>query len=357
MKILIVTYHFYPEVTPRSFRATELAREFVRLGHEVTVYCAANMEGPRVPGGADMHVITYPACRDRLMKGAGIVARAVNRGLLQFFDYPGIGICSTVKKAVRGESGYDLLVTVAVPHEIHWAVGKLYASGRRLARRWVADCGDPWMLCASNSFRPPFWFKHLETRWCRLCDYISLPTETSYKGYYPEFHDKVKVIPQAFDLSEVQREVYEPHAVPTFAYSGSFIAGRREPRPFIDYLLAKGLDFRFVVYTQQPGLFAGYGSLLGDKIILKDYVPRLELLKQLSRMDFLLNLENGVVSQTPSKLIDYALTGRPVLSVDSSCLDTKKVDAFMAGDYSQRQVADISKFDIKVVAAQFLALA
>ena len=39
MKIAILAGNFYPEIHPRSFRATELAREFVRQGHEVIVLC------------------------------------------------------------------------------------------------------------------------------------------------------------------------------------------------------------------------------------------------------------------------------------------------------------------------------
>lgn len=37
MKILIVSRSYYPLNTPRSFRTTELAREFARSGHEVSV--------------------------------------------------------------------------------------------------------------------------------------------------------------------------------------------------------------------------------------------------------------------------------------------------------------------------------
>jgi glycogen synthase len=37
MKILIVSRTFYPENTPRAFRATELAKQFSAMGHEVTV--------------------------------------------------------------------------------------------------------------------------------------------------------------------------------------------------------------------------------------------------------------------------------------------------------------------------------
>ena len=36
-KILLVSNGFYPEISPRSYRATELAKEFYRQGHEVTV--------------------------------------------------------------------------------------------------------------------------------------------------------------------------------------------------------------------------------------------------------------------------------------------------------------------------------
>ena len=38
MKILIITQAFYPGISPRSFRATELAKELARQGDDVTVY-------------------------------------------------------------------------------------------------------------------------------------------------------------------------------------------------------------------------------------------------------------------------------------------------------------------------------
>lgn len=37
MNILIVSGFFYPTNTPRAFRTAELAKQFVRLGHKVTV--------------------------------------------------------------------------------------------------------------------------------------------------------------------------------------------------------------------------------------------------------------------------------------------------------------------------------
>ena len=38
MKIIIISGFFYPQNTPRAFRTTELVKEFVRLGHNVTLF-------------------------------------------------------------------------------------------------------------------------------------------------------------------------------------------------------------------------------------------------------------------------------------------------------------------------------
>ena len=97
---------------------------------------------------------------------------------------------------------------------------------------------------------------------------------------------------------------------------------------------------------------------LGDNIEIRDYIPRLNLLKELSTVDFLLNIENGTNVQTPSKLIDYALTKRPILSIDCNNIDTEKFYQFLNRDYSQQYIVnDIEKYNIKNVAKQFLNLA
>ena len=74
--------------------------------------------------------------------------------------------------------------------------------------------------------------------------------------------------------------------------------------------------------------------------------------------DFLINFENGNTSvQVPSKLIDYSLSGRPVLSVNSFRLDKDNINNFLKGNYSGKmQMPDLSQYDIRNVASQFLAL-
>jgi len=76
----------------------------------------------------------------------------------------------------------------------------------------------------------------------------------------------------------------------------------------------------------------------------------------LSRMDFLINLDNNSDTQLPSKLIDYSFTGRPVLNITSG-MNFSTLQKFMEGDYSKRMILESStNYDIVVVANKFISL-
>ena len=357
MKILIVSGSFYPDNTPRAFRTTELVKQFCRLNHAVTI-CI-----PYTESDLSEFVNKYPVkvkyyTRDRIRSVGGLVSKIRNRLLAQFLEYPDIKIVGQLKTMLRTESGYDLLLTIAQPHPIHWTVGLLYRSGHKIAKTWVADCGDPYMLCDVKRLKKPFYFKYIEKLWCRECDNITVPTEASIAGYYLEFKHKIRVIPQAFDFSEVKRKKYVKNDIPTFAFSGNLIPHIRDPKPLLEYLAALNIDFKFIFYTTKRHLILPYQKLMPSKIEIHDYIPRLDLLYVLSGMDFLVNIENATQVQTPSKLIDYGLTGRPILSVNSNKLDVSVIDEFLRGDYShQYLISDMNVYNIVNVANQFLELA
>jgi hypothetical protein len=71
-------------------------------------------------------------------------------------------------------------------------------------------------------------------------------------------------------------------------------------------------------------------------------------------MDFLVNFENGTLVQTPSKLIDYALCSRPILSISSNNVNCQIINQFLNYNFSQSLVIDdIEKYNIENVARQF----
>ena len=359
MNILIVSGFFYPLNVPRAFRTTELVKRFCKLGHKVKLYIPKdNCDRMGFVRKYPVEINYYNNPNSSFDKNEILFFnRLKNRILNQFFEYPNIKLLWELPKVLRSENGYDLLITIAAPHPIHWALGKIYSKGHRIAKTWIADCGDPYMFCGTSQYRHPFYLGIQEKRWCRECDFITVPIESAKDAYYPEFRNKIHIIPQAFDFDEVKLQKYVPNNIPTFAFSGNLIPKVRDPKPLLDYLIKQNMDFKFIVYTAKKHLVEPYKEFLGKKLEVYDYIPRLDLLYKLSAMDFLINIENSSQNQTPSKLIDYALTKRPILSINPLNFNTKMIDSFLNRDYTdQYLIQDIERYNIVNVTNEFLNL-
>lgn len=364
-KILIVSRSFYPMNTPRSFRTTELVKEFARKGHDVTLLTIKNDEfhipfekefGVTVK---DMGPLRFPSVSLNGNSTIGnFLNRAVRRGLHLLFEYPDIELMFRVKKALESMEGFDLLISVAVPHPIHWGVAAAWREENPIARTWIADCGDPYMGQTLDSFNKLFYFSFFEKSFCRKADYITIPIESAREGYYPEFWDKIRVIPQGYNFDEVSIDhaSYTPNSIPTFAYAGGLIPGGRDPGAFLRYLSELKQDYRFILFTKNRELVDPWLESSCGKIEIRDYVPRKELLKILGRMDFLVNIENKSPLMMPSKLIDYYLTGRPVLNVSGKKIEPEQVNAFLEGDYrAAYKFTNMDEYRIQNVSNQFLS--
>lgn len=367
-KILIVCKGFYPEYSPRAMRATELAKEFARQGHDVTVlthernydYSDFLKENQNRITIKSFGKLSWRPLQKSSWKFIGDKKRKLGRLLYMLLNYPDIEIMGKLKKALKHEKNYDLMISIAVPYPIHWGVAWSRTHQSPIAKTWVADCGDPFMGVTLESFRFPFYFAFLEKWFSRKADYITVPTEGAIPAYYPEFHYKIKVIPQGFNFDQLKLEnEVKDNGIPTFAYAGGVSEnGVRSPKKIIQYLIAKDEDFRFHIYsTSNPAILQAYVDKEPDRIIVHKPLPRKDLLLELSKMDFLLNLDNGVAHQKPSKLIDYALTQKPILNLIGEKPDYNLIDEFLTGNYSNRYiVSDIDNYNIKKVTREFLAL-
>jgi hypothetical protein len=366
--ILLVSNAFYPEISPRSFRASELAKEFCRQGHNVTVISKFRDHNysdfltefpitfkmwnkPRFPG--------IPVLKP---KPFNFLSRGLSRLLSVLFEYPGIEDMFQIKNMLKQESGYDLMISFAVPFPVHWGVALVHSDKNPVAKTWVADCGDPYMFARLDTFRKPFYFKFPEVNFCRKCDYMSIPFKEMQVQFYPEFLPKIRVIPQGFNLNEIRLYNGQPdNCKPVFIFAGSIIPGKRDLTLLLDFLSSLSIDFLFIVYTNQMAWFNKYKMTLGKKLVLSEYIERLSLIYEMSKADFLVNVDTSLDSQSnteaiPSKLIDYALSNRPILNISSANLDKKMVLEFLDKDYSKQRIIERSSFDIKMVSAKFLEL-
>ncbi len=367
-KILLVSSAFYPEISPRSFRATELAKEFCREGYDVTVI-SKYRNFDYTPFLNDYPISfrmwkkpLFSAIPSSKVKSIAFLNRGFIRLLSIIFEYPAILEMFKVRRMLKREKEYDLMISFAVPFPVHWGVAWSRTNKRRIAEKWIADCGDPYMFARLDTFRKPFYFKYFELNFCRKCDFIAIPFIELQEQFYPQFKPKMKAIPQGFNFNEIRLHKGSiNNDIPLFIFAGTVIPGLRDLTLFLDFISSLSKDFQFIVFTNQNEYYSGHKEVLGKKLELRGYVDRLSLIYEMSKADFLVNVDtvhdsSNNIEAIPSKLIDYALSGRPILNLNSANLDVENVLRFLDRDYSGRRMVNKSNFDIKAVAAKFLDL-
>lgn len=364
-KIVIVSYATYPGNSPRNMRTNELAKEIARQGHDVTLYVLTgsydyeNYEkdtGVKVKSLGKTYFFKYdPETGSQVNFPIRLFCKLFGTVL----EFPYIELVRNTYNAINKETKIDLLITIAVPYPLHWGAALFRTIHEEKLKNtiWVADCGDPYM---GNAFtKKPFYFKYIEKWFCRKVDFISIPIESAREGYYPEFAKKIRVIPQGFNFDKIiKTKEYKKNSVPTFIYAGIFYEKLRDPKVFLEYLVTLEQEFKFIIYTKTPALVENYRKKLGDKIQVHSYIPREELILEMSKADFLVNLENPSTKQSPSKIIDYSLSGRPILNLNTNIgINTTLIRQFLNGNYEEAfKLEDIQHYNIKNVVRDFLKL-
>lgn len=364
MKILIISGAFFPDNSPRSFRSTELVKEFCRQGHDVT-YIGSYKEEPHHALVKEFGFNFIDVGRKKLQMYqpssnsiSQLSARVINKLTNYFFEYPDIEWTWKIKKVLKSMSGFDLMISIAVPHPIHWGVAWASDSSKKIAKTWVADCGDSYYLNKLEKYPRLFYFKWIESYWCKKVDFIASPMAAMKVNFLPPYRHKCIEIPQGFKIEESKKYLkpYSPNKIPTFCFSGSFIPGSRDPKKLLEYLVDLNIDFRFYIFTMLKNYVHPYMEKAKGRIILYDYIPRNELLSFQSQMDFLVNFTFNPEVQVPSKLIDYLITDKPILNIEED-LDSDTVDQFLKGDYSNKfDKLSLERYKIENVCKKFLAL-
>ena len=373
MKILIASYFFYPENTPRAFRTAELVKVFLKNGHKVDLFIpdynhdysdfssSENLKIFKLRTGfllnknkksnSSITEIDVGNKDNKLRRVFTILYNYLTSGRVIEY-YPGL-----VKSIKTIEHDFDLIISISLPFIVNYAVAKALWGNKSATK--LVDYGDPFYYYQKGKIAP--YFKILERRILKkFYDFILVPTEKIlpyFKNY--NVNNKIKLIPQGFDFSEIEIAEYKKNKTAVFGYAGLFYNDIRDPRPFFEFLVSLENNFQFVLYTdignkESFNLVKEFIPILGNKLIINGLIPRKDCIYHLSKMDFLVNFESSHAS--PSKLIDYTLSGRPILSVDTKQMDVKKINEFLNSDYGQKIEMDISRFDINNIYDEIIEL-
>ncbi|QOY52688.1 hypothetical protein [Candidatus Sulfurimonas baltica] len=383
-KILIVSYNFYPEINPRSFRTFELAKSLSKIGHSVDIvipkidFDYAEIEKKfnfkihlidagffLNPSQKNIKTKLYAEKESKHLNLKKIIKLILNCIYLggRSFEY-----AFTLFRFLKNlPNSYDMIISISFPISVHLGT-RWYLSGLHNKPLSVADSGDPFSF--NPEIKPKcFYFKILEKYILKPFDYIAIPTSEAL-GLYKFFksEDKIKIIPQSFDYKSVKIKSYKKNKIPTFGYAGIFYKNIRNPKTLFDFLLTlKNVEFKFIIFTNTESkdnmeLILKYKSILGDKLEVHPLLPREECIYELSGMDFIINQDNINSEQKPSKVIDYMVTMRPIFNFDQNHFDQNKLlqmfcnnkcNTFKINDEYHKK---LKKFDSVHVANLFLKL-
>ena len=355
MRILIVGDHNPFVVSPRAFRIKELAYELAQRGHNVDVVVGSENRiiygfNKSYKEDSKLKEKEAPKERNPLIQKVHTTAASVYH---YFFGFRSDRkTFFKVKKTLTNCTDYDVVIGVAAPFYTLMVVA---ASRFRPDTRIIFDSGDPFY--GNNEKLAPYW-KTIQRKVFLKTDYLCLPTEYAVKAYRDYIDEKkIRIIPQGFDLDQFELAEYKKGDIPVFAYAGRFYQDLRNPVDFFKYLKELETDYRFYIYTNTDDKafkeLKPYIDALEERVVVVDFVPRDECIKRLSEVDFIINFENTTSFQVPSKLMDYGIAGRPVLSIPAGKFNPEKLNEFLVGDYSHKVDIDISIYDIKKVASQF----
>ena len=338
MRLLIVTYLYAPDRSPRAFRWTALAERWAASGHDVTVIAAGTAATQRqngvavhrVPGWLRRRAIAGPSGsappRRSLLKA--VYDRTLRR--VMWPDYAFDWYLPTLRRARA--LGADRLVTVSHPFTPH-----LVGLGLR-PKRWVADIGDPFSFLAETPLNNAAFFAGInhraEGRVLARADAIAVTVETAREAYAAAFPDsaaKITVVPPLLSLPEPAAANPLPASGAHLVFVGTLYRALRNPAPLLEL-------FRELRRRRPELTLHFFGELhdcrdlfdpLPEGVRLHGAVPREVAAAAMRDATALVNIGNASPHQVPSKLVEYVAAERPIINVAAGPADTSA--AFLAG--------------------------
>lgn len=371
MNVVLLSSFFYPKIHPRAFRATELAKEFVRQGNNVDVVTMNTVDGFNYEAYEKEYNISITHLN--IFKRDGTAAMAgsnnapkrwkrwfrfcVNYFLCgRMFQYTYQIYHALLKQSCLERA--DMVIALSTPFYIHHGLSRyIKKKGKNFVA--VADSGDPFYY--SKQGKLAIWFKYIEKDVYKQMDYLTIPTANAIPLYSPLIPEsKIRIIPQGFDMSHLNLYKGNFGKKIKIAYAGVFYWDIRNPEFLFEYLENTESDYELNLFMRYKDAtfeqeVQKYPNLR-DRLVINYNVPHDELIYTLSTMHFLINIENLSNTQMPSKLIDYGMTGRPILSCNEKNFRKDVMDQFMNGNYSSQYNVQLDDYNIINIVHNFLEL-
>ena len=359
MKLLIVTYSYSPDLTPRAFRWSAIAAQLARRGHQVHVLCSGvSKEGLSVEPD---NVVQVFRVKDWLLNASARVApgsgntksaiEANGRSLLRSLirktvravwrtlywpDYA----CGWIIPAIRVarqmcvNNDYDWIISVSHPFSGH-VIG-MAAKRCSPQSRWFVDISDPYSggRPLPNNFAIYSKLNRVvEGRVMTGADAISVTTESTkalYESSFPVSSRKIYVIPPLLSLPELdQASPWQVDGTVRLVFVGTLYKKLRSPKFLLACIVslsrtfpAQRFELHFYGSVNDCGDdFLMVPDMLNCSVLIHGLVSRQKVALAMIGADVLVNIGNDSETQLASKVIEYMAVGKPILNVVSIARD------------------------------------
>jgi glycosyltransferase involved in cell wall biosynthesis len=345
---------------PRAFRWTHLSEEIVAAGYSVDVVTSwvpgcsdterignlsihragwrflERLRGRRRLAREQAGKVKMLKASSWLMKARQAVLKGVNwlwRSLYWpdsscFWFFP----ARQMALALIAQKQYDVVISVA-PTFTAVAVG--HSVHKRVADAvWLLDLGDPFSFLKEAPPNNTTLYGRLN-RWYERkvfsqADVVSVTnpqTQQRYAEVFPESATKLLVIPPLLSLPQSGSKSTVPGRL---VYVGTMYRNIREPGFLLELFrraLSAGLSHETELHCYGDvssclDIIAGYEPLLGKRVFFHGVVPREVAAQALDEAHFLINIGNETTYQLPSKVVEYAATGKPIINLAKSRMDS-----------------------------------
>ncbi|MCZ7580797.1 MAG: glycosyltransferase [Fimbriimonadaceae bacterium] len=366
LNLLVVTFSYSPALSPRAFRWTSLAEAWAAEGHQVDVVCSAVQGLPteealngvcvhRVGGGLRQKLtqtasqgptsVGQPATPAGPIIVAAKAARALYRVAVKPFQWPDYAaswrrLAAHTAKEIVHQRGVDRIVAVSHPFSSLLAGSEVAAE---TSIPWLADVGDPFSFDDQVPLNNRALFgarnRKTEREVLGRAKAVAVTNDLvrqEYARLFPELAEKLAVIgPLASDLaaSENAEPLFsEEEGKCKLLFTGTVYRDIRSLNPVL------AVFKRLVESTSRceyeihfAGRLQGCSRCLepvqdwiGTKVFVHGLVSRERIAATIPGCSALVNIGNSTPYQLPSKVAEYAVSGKPILNFHTLDDDSSK---------------------------------
>lgn len=359
--ILLITYSYYPHISPRAFRWTAIAEYWTGQGNSVDVVC--NRFSKKHPGRETINGVRVFRAIDPLMPLKSISCdkkmqeekpefsrkNSLKKFLSRFMkktydltikklywpDYAFLWIFSGFLKTkeLLAHKKYDIIISVSYPFSSH-IIGFL-CRREFWPGKWIVDIGDPFSFTTetqsnnSKIYRKlNFWAEDKILTASYAISVTNDKTKEKYVQYFRNISKKIHTIPPLLSLPVIPEQDTPEEIVSSgisLLFVGTLYRKIRNPEFLLEIfrqLVARehlqNLELHFAGDTNDcADILNRYLKLLGKKIVNYGIVSREKVFELMKNAQILVNIDNATSFQLPSKVVEYIATGKPILNITS----------------------------------------